>query len=136
EVVAVPGHERDQHVLAKRQLADVGGGTVGDDVLGRHGVAALDDRTLVDVRVLVRTLVLDQVVDVDADFAGHRLRVVDADHDAVGVDVVHHAAAACGHDSARVLRGHALHTGTDERLFRTQGRHGLALHVGAHQRAV
>ena len=47
-----------------------------------------------DVGVLVGTLVLDQVVDVDADLAGHRLVVVDPDHDAVGVDVVDHAAAA------------------------------------------
>jgi hypothetical protein len=57
-------------------------------------VATLDDGALVDVGVLVGTLVLDQVVDVDADFAGHRLGVVDADHDAVGVDVVDDAAAA------------------------------------------
>ena len=34
EVVAVPGHERDQHVLAKRQFAQVGGSTVGDHVAG------------------------------------------------------------------------------------------------------
>ena len=94
EVVAVPGHERDQHVLAERELADVGRGAVGDDVLGLDLVAALDDRALVDVRVLVRALVLDQVVDVDADLARHRLLVVDADDDAVGVDVVDHAAAA------------------------------------------
>ena len=32
EVVAVPRHERDEHVLAERQLADIGRGTVGDDV--------------------------------------------------------------------------------------------------------
>ena len=32
EVVAVPGHERDQHVLAERQLAHVGRGAVGDHV--------------------------------------------------------------------------------------------------------
>ncbi len=37
-------------------------------------VANLHDRTLVDVGVLVRTRVLDQVVDVHADFASHALR--------------------------------------------------------------
>ena len=99
-------------------------------------VAALDDRALVDVRVLVRALVLDQVVDVDADLARHRLLVVDADDDAVGVDVVDHAAALGGDDGARVLRGDALDAGADERLLRAQRRHGLALHVRAHQRAV
>ena len=136
EVVAVPGHERDQHVLAERQLADVGRGAVGDDVLGVDLVAALDDRALVDVRVLVRALVLDQVVDVDADLARHRFLVVDADDDAVGVDVVDDAAALGGDDGARVLRGDALDAGADERLFRTQRRNGLALHVRAHERAV
>ena len=72
--------------------------------LGVDLVAALDDRALVDVGVLVRALVLDQVVDVDADFARHRFLVVDADHDAVGVDVVDHAAALGGDDRARVHR--------------------------------
>ena len=32
EVVTVPRHERDQHVLAERQLTEVGRGAVGDDV--------------------------------------------------------------------------------------------------------
>ena len=75
---------------------------VGDHVLGATVVAALDDRALVDVGVLVGALVLDQVVDVDADLAGHRLRVVDADDDAVGVDVVDHATAAVHDHGARV----------------------------------
>ena len=32
EVVAIPRHERDQHVLAQSQLTQVGGGTVRDDI--------------------------------------------------------------------------------------------------------
>ena len=32
EVVAVPRHERDEHVAAERQLAELGRRTVGDDV--------------------------------------------------------------------------------------------------------
>ena len=32
EVVAVPRHERDEHVAAERELAEIGRGTVGDDV--------------------------------------------------------------------------------------------------------
>jgi hypothetical protein len=32
EVVAVPRHERDQHVAAERELAEIGRGTVRDDV--------------------------------------------------------------------------------------------------------
>ena len=37
---------------------------------------------------------------------------------------------------ARVARRHAFHAGPDNRSLRTQQRHGLALHVRAHQRAV
>jgi hypothetical protein len=99
-------------------------------------VAALDDRTLVDVGVLVGTLVLDQVVDVHADFAGLGFRIVHAHHDAGGIDVVDHAAAGGGDNGAGVDRGDALDAGADEGLFGTQHGHGLALHVGAHQRAV
>ena len=32
EVVAVPRHERDEHVPAERQIAEIGRRTVGDDV--------------------------------------------------------------------------------------------------------
>ena len=34
EVVAVPRHERDEHVAAERELAELGRGAVGDDVAG------------------------------------------------------------------------------------------------------
>ena len=53
EVVAVPRHEGDQHVLAQRQLAHVGRGAIGDDVAAGDDVAHLHQRTLVDVGVLV-----------------------------------------------------------------------------------
>jgi hypothetical protein len=42
EVVAVPGHEGDQHVLAEGEFAQVGRGAVGQHVTG-HLVATLDD---------------------------------------------------------------------------------------------
>jgi hypothetical protein len=32
EVVAVPRHERDEHVLAERQLTQVGRRAIGDDI--------------------------------------------------------------------------------------------------------
>ena len=136
EVVAVPGHERDQHVLAERELAQVGRRAVGDHVAARDLVALADDRTLVDVRVLVGTRVLDQVVDVDADLARGRLVVVHPDHDPVRIDVVDVAAAQRGDHRAGVDRAGALDAGADHRLLRTQAGHGLALHVRAHQRAV
>ena len=58
EVVAVPGHEGDEHVAAQRQLAQLGRRAVGDDVAGGDGVAHLHQRPLVDAGVLVRALEL------------------------------------------------------------------------------
>jgi hypothetical protein len=136
EVVAVPGHERDEHVLPERELAGVGRRAVRNHVTAGDAVAHLDERTLVDVRVLVRALVLHQVVDVHADFTGGGLVVVHADHDTAGVDVIDHAATARLHRRAGVDRDRALEPRADERLLGTQARHSLPLHVGAHQRAV
>ena len=136
EVIAVPRHERDQHVLAERELAHVGGGAVGDHVALGDQVTHPHQRTLIDIGVLIRTGVLDQIVNVDADFTGGRLLVVHAYYDAARVDVVDDAAAACLHRGARVNRNGALEPGADQRFFRAQARHRLALHVGAHQRTV
>ncbi len=137
EVVAVPRHERDQHVLAQGQFADVGGRTVGQHVAAGDDVTHLDQRTLVDAGVLVRTGVLDQVVDVHACIgSANDLFLVDLDHDAGRVDLHDLATTAGVHGHTGVTRHGALDAGTDQRLLRTQGRHRLTLHVGAHQCAV
>ena len=62
EVVAVPGHERDQHVAAQRQLAVVRGGAVGDDLALLDLLADLDDRLLVQAGPLVQADELAQHV--------------------------------------------------------------------------
>ena len=92
-VVAVPRHERDEHVLAERQLAEIGRGTVGDELALRHRVAHLHQRALVDAGVLVRALELAQPVDVDARVARRHV-LGGADHDAHRVDLVDDAGAA------------------------------------------
>ena len=76
----------------ERQLAELGRRAVGDDVAGRHLVADLHQRPLVDAGVLVRTLELQQVVDVDARGRGRGL-LGRPDDDAGRVDLVDHAAA-------------------------------------------
>ncbi len=73
-IVAVPRHERDEHVAAERQLAEFGRRAVGDDLARLDRVADLHQRTLVDAGVLVRALELHQRVDVDAGFARPRTR--------------------------------------------------------------
>src|SRR5476651_601269 len=135
EVVAIPRHERDQHVAAERELAEIGRGTVGNDVALGHLVADLHQRTLVDAGRLVGALVLHQPVDIDARLGGVEI-VGGADHDTGGVDLVDHAGSARRDRSPRVARDHPFHAGADERRLGAHQRHGLTLHVGAHQRAV
>src|SRR5690606_4863944 len=60
EVVAVPRHERDAHVLPERQLTHIGGRTIGHDVATLHHVTLAHQRTLVDTSGLVGTGVLGQ----------------------------------------------------------------------------
>ena len=129
EVVTIPRHERDHHVLTQRQFAQVGRCTVSDHVAARHDVAFFDDRTLVDVGVLVRAGVFDQVVDVYTDFTGHGFVVVHANHNAVRFDVINHAATQRLYRCTRVNRHGALNPRTDNRFFSTQTRNGLTLHV-------
>ena len=69
EVVAAPRHEGDEHVAAEGQLAAVCAGAVGDDLRLRDALAYLDNRALVDARVLVRALELRQRVDVGSHLA-------------------------------------------------------------------
>ena len=55
EVVAVPRHERDQHVLAQRQFADVRRGTVGQGIaLGATSPTFTSGRWLMQVFWLER----------------------------------------------------------------------------------
>ena len=135
EVVAVPGHERDQRVAAQRQVAQLGRRAVGDDVAGAHLVAHLHQRPLVDAGVLVGALELLQPVDVDHAVGARRV-VGHAHDDARAVDLVDDARPLGGDRGTAVAGDHALHAGADERGRGLQQRHRLALHVRAHQRPV
>src|SRR5581483_2157756 len=109
EVVAVPRHERDQHVLAEREFAEVGRRTVRQRVALRHHVTDVHQRTLVQVGVLVGTRVLGERVDVHARIVLADFLLIDAHHDARGVDLLDHAAAARGYGDAGVARYRAFY---------------------------
>ena len=128
EVVALERHERDEQVRAERELAVVGRGAVCQHRARRDLVALADDRPVVDQRALVRAHELRQVVLV--------ARAPALDDDARGVEVDDGAGVLRDDDVARVDRGAILHAGADERRLRDHQRHGLPLHVRAHQRAV
>ena len=59
-----------------------------------------------------------------------------ADDDAGRVDLIDHARTQRADRRARIARHGFFHAGADERRLGLNQRHGLALHVRAHQRAV
>ncbi|CAB4766826.1 unannotated protein [freshwater metagenome] len=129
EVVTLPRHEGHEQVLAERELALIGGGTVGEDLALLDLVALDHARLLVNAGVLVRTLELEELVDLLAE-----LLVLNGDDPPVelGDDPV-----VFGDDHVgRVARGAGLDAGAHIGGLGRDERYGLALHVGAHERTV
>ena len=105
----------------------------------RHALPHLDDGLLVDAGVLVGAFELDELVDVRAHFARKLAFVGRAFHahdDALGIHRIHHAGALAQHHGAGIAGRHVLHAGAHVGGVGAQQRHGLALHVRSHQRAV
>src|SRR6478672_10671963 len=125
-VAALPAHERDEHVAAEGELALLGRRTVGDRLAVPDPGADVDDRALVDARALVAADELLELVLVE-------LAGVGLDPDPLGRDARHDAGPAGHEDLARVAGGALLHPGADDRRLRLEERHGLALHVRAHE---
>src|SRR4051812_42440415 len=116
EVVAAPGHERDQHVASERQLAKLRARSVAEHLPLVHLLADPDDRLLGDAGVLVGPLELGHRVDVGAHLLARILVLAfDADDNALAVDVVDGARAPRHDDRARVAGGDILHAGADKR---------------------
>ncbi len=135
EVVAVPGHERDERVAAQGQFAQFGRRAVGDDVAGHDLVAHLHQRALVDAGRLVRALELAQTVDIDARTGGVGF-FRGADDDTRTVDLLHDAGALGDDHGAGVASDDGFHARADQRGVGLHQRHGLTLHVRAHEGAV
>src|SRR5713226_619628 len=138
EVVAAPREEGHENVAAESKFAALRAGAVGKNLALLHAVADANQGLLADAGVLVRALELDELIDVHAHFAAEHAGVIGfhAHNDALGVDLIDDAFAFAKDDRAGITRGDSLHAGADERRFALDERHGLALHVGAHQRAV
>ena len=133
EVVTLPRHERHEQVLAERELALVGRRAVGEDVALRPPRRRLSTSGfwLMQVPWFDRRNFDEPVRD--------RLRgpslYVDRDRACPSTSVTVPSPSAM-HELAGVARGTGLDAGADERRLGPQQRDGLALHVGAHERAV
>ena len=137
EVVSPPGHEGPDDVAAEGQLAHVGAGAVGQHLSLDDRVALVDDRALGETGVLVGPEEFRQDVEVGPDFVILGLvRLVDLDEDPFGVDESDLPGPLADDDVARALGHEVLHARPDERGDGPQERHGLPLHVRAHQGAV
>src|SRR3954469_2511350 len=77
EVVALPRHERDEQVLAERELAVLRGGAVRQDLADLHALAGVDDHAVVVAGALVGAVELPQVV-------ARRAALVELDGDHIG----------------------------------------------------
>ena len=64
EVVAVPRHERDEHVAAERQFATIGVRPIGDDLAALHMLAFANDRFLIHAGAGVRPHEFPELVNV------------------------------------------------------------------------
>ena len=91
---------------------------------------------MVDVRALVGTRELLEVVNINTHFARDVFIVIDSNHHTVSINIVNNT-ATLGLDCRLGVHGHrTFHTRTDNRFFRPQARNALTLHVGTHQSAV
>ena len=135
EVVPAPRHERHEHIAAERKLSHLRGGAISDNIAGLDLVADDYDRPLVNAGILIRALILNEIVDIDARIPRTR-RLVGLDDNAGGVDAFHDPVPPRHNGHARVPRHRLFHAGSDERSLGAEQRHRLPLHVRAHQRSV
>ncbi len=138
KVVASPRQESHQHIAAQRQLAAIGAGAIRQHLSLADAISHAHQRLLVNAGILVRTLEFDQRIDVRADFAAEHAGVIGfhANDNALGVHLIDDAIAAADHYRSGIASGDTFHARTHERRFATDERHGLTLHVGAHQGAI
>ena len=128
-VVALPGHEADEGVLAQRDLAVAHCGAVGQHLTGLDILAHLDDGALVDAGACVGAGELDQRIVVHGALSVAHL-------DMVSVHLLNDTVVLCQNRGTGVGSSLVLHTGSNDGLLGDHQRHCLTLHVGAHQSTV
>ncbi len=136
EVVSIPRHERDAHILAQSQFTHVDGRTISKYVAGADHITWLDQGSLVDTGVLIGAGKFCQGVDIHTRIARFYFRVSDPDHDTTGINTVYHATTFGDDADSGIQSDIALHTGANKRLFSAERWHSLALHIRAHERSV
>ncbi|MPM58936.1 hypothetical protein SDC9_105771 [bioreactor metagenome] len=128
-VVALPGHEAHEDVLAQGDLSLLGGGAVSNDGALFHPLARRNDGPLVDAGAVVGAQELGQFI------IGHRSAVI-ADGHVVGGHPGNLAGTLGQNGHLGVDAVFVLLAGGHNGGLGGEQRHGLPLHVGAHEGAV
>ena len=128
-VVTLPGHVSDQNVLTQGDLTAFTGRAIRHHLADDHRIATADDRALVQAGVLVGALILLQEV-------GVVVAVLVLNNDGVGIHIGNGAIHPGDRHHAGVAGHLGFQAGAHQGTLRTQQRHSLTLHVGAHQGAV
>ena len=110
KVVSVPWHEGDSHILTERQLTEVHRGSISKNVAALNRVTRAHNGPLIDTGVLVRTLVLGQVINIDRRFVLSHLSRIDTNNDSARVNRVNDTAACCHFTNAGIAGHVTLHT--------------------------
>ena len=137
-VVALPGHEGDEQVLAQPELAPLGGRPIGQHVAPGYRLAFLDHDALVETGVLVGPAELVDRVDLAPERGPPAVRLSRAvvDRDVLAGHLDNRPGAFGQQDVTGVPGGPALDASTDEGSLRVHQGHSLLLHVGAHESPV
>ena len=128
-IVPFPGHKADEGVFAQSDLAQRGGGAVGDDVVLFHPISHADDGLLVDAGTLIGAHKFNEPV-------GLLPQLVVFNGHIPGGDSGHCAVSQSQRHCARVHRRLIFNAGSHKGRFGLEQRHSLPLHIGAHQRPV
>ncbi len=139
KVVSAPWHKSHQHVFAQRQLTFFRRKTFRQRRVLFDPLPGLYNGRLVDARVLVRAAELGQEVGLDRILERHvgiiGIGIV-ANDNAGSIGELDDPRAFRHQHRARVAGDAAFEARAHDRRLRPQQRHGLALHVRAHQGAV
>ncbi len=103
-------------------------GSIRQNISLFDAISQTDNRTLIDAGTLIRTLVLNERVDIDAGTAPLSI-FVHSHHQPRGIDIDHFASRSGDDHRAGIPCGNGLHASSDNRRLGPQKRHRLALHI-------
>ena len=138
-VIAFPWHVSHQKVLTQSQFSLLGRITFRQNVPGFYALAFIADRTKVNRHILVCTTELRDAVFFQRRLETYELfffRTVVQNTNGRSVHIFNHAITLSRNHRTGILTYLFFYTGTYNRRFATQQRHGLAHHVWTHQRTV